>query len=273
MSSFFLDVANQERSCRGREGVDLHTQVTWRRIKLRGFFSLPPLSSLPYSFLSTCIICAPHSHTLSSSPSPMLCLFLCHHSHVLSSLPWPPLPHLVFYPPLRHRFCFPSLTLVVLFSFHPRISFSLLSFHSSSHLASLASFFNFFSFDLRNTVTDNQMSLLCLVNGLPTSRTLPTKILPWTNIHPLSTTSPWTSLPSGASGSQSRRMTTKSPIVLNTVTDKDRKRLGPATRLSKMFLKELLEKTVHVIVRRPSTTPLYHANEQTASLWQKVTCV
>ncbi|KAF9216903.1 hypothetical protein BGZ59_007536 [Podila verticillata] len=40
------------------------------------------------------------------------------------------------------------------------------------------------------------------------------------------------------------------PILLNTVTS-DKKTLGPATRLSKVFPEELPEETVHIIVQRP----------------------
>ncbi|KAF9115632.1 hypothetical protein BGX30_006215 [Mortierella sp. GBA39] len=37
------------------------------------------------------------------------------------------------------------------------------------------------------------------------------------------------------------------PILLANVTDKDRKKLGPATRLSKVFPEELPEETIHII--------------------------
>lgn len=41
------------------------------------------------------------------------------------------------------------------------------------------------------------------------------------------------------------------PLLLNNVTDKDKKKLGPATRLSKVFLDSLPEMTINVIVQRP----------------------
>ncbi|KAK3805409.1 MAG: hypothetical protein J3R72DRAFT_352700, partial [Linnemannia gamsii] len=40
------------------------------------------------------------------------------------------------------------------------------------------------------------------------------------------------------------------PILLDNVADKDNK-LGPATRLSKVFPEDLPEETVHIIVQRP----------------------
>ncbi|KAK3838833.1 MAG: hypothetical protein J3R72DRAFT_512002 [Linnemannia gamsii] len=46
------------------------------------------------------------------------------------------------------------------------------------------------------------------------------------------------------------------PILLNNVTDKDRKKLGTATRLSKVFPESLPEETIHIIVQRP---PQVHA--------------
>ncbi|KAK5799406.1 hypothetical protein F5H01DRAFT_418077 [Linnemannia elongata] len=46
------------------------------------------------------------------------------------------------------------------------------------------------------------------------------------------------------------------PLLLNNVTDKDKKKLGPATRLSKVFLDSLPEMTINVIVQRP---PPVHA--------------
>ncbi|KAF9311595.1 hypothetical protein BG003_007208 [Podila horticola] len=40
------------------------------------------------------------------------------------------------------------------------------------------------------------------------------------------------------------------PILLNNVTS-DKKKLRPATRLSKVFPEELPEETVHIVVQRP----------------------
>jgi len=41
------------------------------------------------------------------------------------------------------------------------------------------------------------------------------------------------------------------PILLDNVTDEDKKRLGPAMRLSKVFSKDLPEEMIHIIVERP----------------------
>ena len=41
------------------------------------------------------------------------------------------------------------------------------------------------------------------------------------------------------------------PILLDNVTTKDKKKLGPATRLSKMFPGDLPDETIHIIVQRP----------------------
>ncbi|KAF9900515.1 hypothetical protein EC991_007219 [Linnemannia zychae] len=41
------------------------------------------------------------------------------------------------------------------------------------------------------------------------------------------------------------------PILLNNIVTKDKKKLGPATRLSKVFPAELPEETIHFIVQRP----------------------
>ncbi|KAF9555551.1 hypothetical protein EC968_008844 [Mortierella alpina] len=46
------------------------------------------------------------------------------------------------------------------------------------------------------------------------------------------------------------------PLLLNNVPQKERKKLGPATRLSKVFPDDLPEETVHIIVQRP---PQVHA--------------
>ncbi|KAG0262774.1 hypothetical protein BGZ95_003963, partial [Linnemannia exigua] len=42
------------------------------------------------------------------------------------------------------------------------------------------------------------------------------------------------------------------PVLLDKVLVKDKKRLGAATRLSRIFHEDLLDGTVHVIVQRPS---------------------
>ena len=51
-------------------------------------------------------------------------------------------------------------------------------------------------------------------------------------------------------------------IQLDQVTDTDKKKLGPTTRLSKVFPEELPEDTVHIIVQRPQT-----GNTDDFALW------
>ncbi|KAF9080254.1 hypothetical protein BGX23_002406, partial [Mortierella sp. AD031] len=46
------------------------------------------------------------------------------------------------------------------------------------------------------------------------------------------------------------------PILLTNITNKDRKKLGPATRLSKMFPEDLPEETIHIVVQRPPPATL-----------------
>ncbi|KAF8905174.1 hypothetical protein BGZ58_006417, partial [Dissophora ornata] len=41
------------------------------------------------------------------------------------------------------------------------------------------------------------------------------------------------------------------PILLNSIDTKDKKKLGPATRLSKVFPGDMPEETVNIIVQRP----------------------
>ncbi|KAF9307968.1 hypothetical protein BG003_011803, partial [Podila horticola] len=54
-------------------------------------------------------------------------------------------------------------------------------------------------------------------------------------------------------------------ILLNSVTG-DKKKLGPATRLSKVFPEELPEKTVHIIVQRPSQSQSDGLHPEVAAL-------
>ncbi|KAF9951961.1 hypothetical protein BGZ70_000791 [Mortierella alpina] len=49
----------------------------------------------------------------------------------------------------------------------------------------------------------------------------------------------------------------ETPIALDHVNKSDKKKLGPATRLSKVFPEELPEETVHIIIQRPP--PQVHA--------------
>ncbi|KAK3836317.1 MAG: hypothetical protein J3R72DRAFT_203497 [Linnemannia gamsii] len=64
-------------------------------------------------------------------------------------------------------------------------------------------------------------------------------------------------------------------VLLVNVPDKDRKKLGPATRLSKVFPEDLPDETVHLIVQRPPPvyspilarefTPLFDRSKQSGT--------
>ncbi|KAG0080939.1 hypothetical protein BGZ92_000406 [Podila epicladia] len=55
------------------------------------------------------------------------------------------------------------------------------------------------------------------------------------------------------------------PILLSSVTS-NKKKLGPATRLSKVFPEELPEETVHILVQRPPRAPITSALPNNQSL-------
>ncbi|KAF9319144.1 hypothetical protein BG006_003044, partial [Podila minutissima] len=106
-------------------------------------------------------------------------------------------------------------------------------------------------------MTDNHMSLFCLVNGESTSSIFPVKLSLDDSIGDLK------DLIKTKKSPRFDDVTTNEltiwhvsipitedceiPILLNNVTS-DKKKLGPATRLSKVFFKELPEETVHVIL-------------------------
>ncbi|KAK5829403.1 hypothetical protein F5H01DRAFT_330146 [Linnemannia elongata] len=55
------------------------------------------------------------------------------------------------------------------------------------------------------------------------------------------------------------------PIQLKNFADKDKKKLGPATRVSKVFPEDLPEETVHLIVQRPLAAPKRKYDEDAGS--------
>jgi hypothetical protein len=115
---------------------------------------------------------------------------------------------------------------------------------------------------LRNTMTDNPLTLFCLVDGEATClafsvdidasktvdhlkkliKTEKSNIFSDVDAHQLIL---WrVSMPITDDDDEI-------PILLNNVTG-DKKKLGPATRLSKAFPKDLPEEAVHIIIQRPS---------------------
>ncbi|KAF9203681.1 hypothetical protein BGZ59_001488 [Podila verticillata] len=110
-------------------------------------------------------------------------------------------------------------------------------------------------------MTDNRLSLFCLVEGESTSIAFPVKTSSADTVGDLKNL-----IVKGDQAPAFKDVASKDltlwrvsipidddevPILLNNVPDKDKKKLGPATRLSKVFPEELPEETVHIIVQRP----------------------
>ncbi|KAF9317536.1 hypothetical protein BG006_003362, partial [Podila minutissima] len=115
-------------------------------------------------------------------------------------------------------------------------------------------------------MTDNRLNLFCLVEGESTSIAFPVKASSTDTVGDLKNL-----IVNGDQAPAFKDVASKVlilwrvsipidddkvPILLNSVTDKDKTKLGPATRLSKVFPKELPEETVHVITQCP---PQVHA--------------
>ncbi|OAQ35724.1 hypothetical protein K457DRAFT_27398 [Linnemannia elongata AG-77] len=114
---------------------------------------------------------------------------------------------------------------------------------------------------------DNRLNLFCLVDGESTSNAFPVGIEPTNTIGDLKEFIKVKKTPEfndiAADKLTLWRVSIpitddddEVPLLLNNVTDKDKKKLGPATRLSKVFLDSLPEETINVIVQRP---PPVHA--------------
>ncbi|KAG0015829.1 hypothetical protein BGZ81_011501 [Podila clonocystis] len=110
-------------------------------------------------------------------------------------------------------------------------------------------------------MTDNRLSLFCLVEGESSSVAFPVKTSSADTVGDLKNL-----IVNGDQAPAFKDVASKDltlwrvsipieddevPILLNNVTHKDKKKLGPATRLSKVFPEELAEETVHIIVQRP----------------------
>ncbi|KAF9271241.1 hypothetical protein BGZ74_006306, partial [Mortierella antarctica] len=110
-------------------------------------------------------------------------------------------------------------------------------------------------------MTDNRLSLFCLVEGESTSIAFPVKTSSSDTVGDLKNL-----IVNGDQAPAFKDVASKDltlwrvsipinddevPILLNSVPDKDKKKLGPATRLSKVFPEDLPEETVHIIVQRP----------------------
>ncbi|KAF9313348.1 hypothetical protein BG006_004179, partial [Podila minutissima] len=109
-------------------------------------------------------------------------------------------------------------------------------------------------------MTDNHLSLFCLVDGESTSNAFPVEVESTKTIGDFKKLIK-SEIPDTFNGVDAKDLTLwrvsipitdddDIPILLNNVTS-GKKKLGLATRLSKVFPEELPEETVHIIVQRP----------------------
>ncbi|KAF9312449.1 hypothetical protein BG003_006270 [Podila horticola] len=110
-------------------------------------------------------------------------------------------------------------------------------------------------------MTDSILILFCLVDGEATSKAFSVKVDPSNTVDGLKMLIKTEKAPlfdDVAAGKLTLWHATipitddedEIPILLNNITS-DKKKLGPTTRLSKVFAEELPEETVHIIVQRP----------------------
>ncbi|KAF9397756.1 hypothetical protein BGZ94_006218, partial [Podila epigama] len=115
---------------------------------------------------------------------------------------------------------------------------------------------------LRNTMADNLLSLFCLVDGEATSNAFSVEIDPSKTVDVLKKVIK-SEKAIAFSDIDADQLTLwrvsiplrddddELPILLNNVADKDKKKLGPVTRLSKVFPEDIPEESIHIIVQRP----------------------
>ncbi|KAG0014800.1 hypothetical protein BGZ81_000252 [Podila clonocystis] len=110
-------------------------------------------------------------------------------------------------------------------------------------------------------MTHNRMSLFCLVDGEATSHAFSIKIPSSDTVDDLKKLIK-IEIPDTFNGVDAKDLTLwrvsipiteddEIPILLNDISDEDKKKLGPATRLSKVFPEDLPDETVLIIVHRP----------------------
>ncbi|KAI8357233.1 hypothetical protein B0O80DRAFT_309545 [Mortierella sp. GBAus27b] len=117
---------------------------------------------------------------------------------------------------------------------------------------------------LHNTLTDKQLTLFCLVEGEATDNAFPVSTSSATTVGELKKLikAKETNQFSDVDANQLTLWKVciaitdneELPILLDRLNEK--KKLGPATRISKVFTEELPEETVHIVVQRP---PQVHA--------------
>ncbi|KAG0027221.1 hypothetical protein BGZ81_005785 [Podila clonocystis] len=125
-------------------------------------------------------------------------------------------------------------------------------------------------------MSDNRLNLFCLVDGESTSSAFPIKVSPDDSIGDLKKLIK-AEIPDTFNGVDAKDLTLwrvslpitddddEIPILLNYVTS-DKKKLGPATRLSKVFPEKLAEEAVHIIAQRPSQSRSDDLHPEVAAL-------
>ncbi|KAG0271276.1 hypothetical protein BGZ96_005894, partial [Linnemannia gamsii] len=111
-------------------------------------------------------------------------------------------------------------------------------------------------------MADNLLTLFCLVDGLPSSRAFEIEVSKTRTIAHLKDRIKTKQTPAfdDITVDQLNLWRVSIPIIdeddnlpilLDNVANKDKKKLGPATRLSKVYPEDIPEETVHIIVQRP----------------------
>jgi len=122
-----------------------------------------------------------------------------------------------------------------------------------------------FSLMLHNTMTNNRMNLFCLLDGDASSNAFSIKIISSDTVDDLKNL-----IVKGDQAPAFKDLAAKDlilwrvslpdedddnedlPIHLDNIPSKDRRKLKATTKLSKVFIGELPEDTIHIIVQRPS---------------------
>ncbi|KAG0047408.1 hypothetical protein BGZ89_004943, partial [Linnemannia elongata] len=112
-------------------------------------------------------------------------------------------------------------------------------------------------------MTDNPLTLFCLVDGESTSSAFPVKISPEDSIGDLKELIK-TKIPDTFNGVDAKDLTlwrvsilitrdnSEIPILFNNIAKEEKEKLHPADDLSDIFDEKPPKKTIHIIVQRPS---------------------
>jgi hypothetical protein len=116
---------------------------------------------------------------------------------------------------------------------------------------------------LRNTMSDNRLTLFCLVDGLPSARAFPIKATFADTVGDLKDLIKTNQTPAFDDITPDQLTLWKVeipdndddeeiPILLSTVSAKDKKTLKATRELNELFTTPPPKKTIHIIVQRPS---------------------